>query len=108
MKFTQEFKDKWIAALRSGDYKQCKMNLYDGVGFCCIGVAGKVCGMSEAELYNQEWIWDGMAGSRRVPSIIVGSDSDSNTIECLSSMNDAGTSFNTIADWIEENMEAEA
>ena len=30
---------KLVAALRSGEYKQTKNCLYDGEGYCCLGVA---------------------------------------------------------------------
>lgn len=33
-----EIKSEWVAALRSGDYKQTKDVLSDGQGFCCLGV----------------------------------------------------------------------
>lgn len=39
----EEFRAKWIAALRSGDYKQGKTFLRDGDDhYCCIGVAASV------------------------------------------------------------------
>ncbi len=31
-------KEKWIEALKSDKYEQCTSRLYDGVGFCCLGV----------------------------------------------------------------------
>jgi hypothetical protein len=31
-------KEKWVAALRSGKYKQTSEVLYDYEGFCCLGV----------------------------------------------------------------------
>ena len=33
-----EIKAEWIAALRSGDYKQGRDRLNSGDGFCCLGV----------------------------------------------------------------------
>jgi hypothetical protein len=39
-----EFKSKWIADLRSGVYKQTKSVLYDGDGYCCLGVLCKTAG----------------------------------------------------------------
>lgn len=30
---------KWIKALESGEYRQCRDRLTDGKGFCCLGVA---------------------------------------------------------------------
>ena len=34
----KEIKEKWLSALRSGEYLQCTGKLHDGVGFCCLGV----------------------------------------------------------------------
>ena len=33
---------QWIAALRSGEYKQCKTQLHDGHAYCCLGVACEI------------------------------------------------------------------
>ncbi len=35
-------KEKWLPALRSGKYEQCRNKLHDGSGFCCLGVAADV------------------------------------------------------------------
>lgn len=34
----QDIKERWVAALRSGDYKQTQERLRDANGFCCLGV----------------------------------------------------------------------
>ena len=34
----KEVADKWIAALRSGEYQQTTSSLRDGDAFCCLGV----------------------------------------------------------------------
>lgn len=49
----QEWKDKWVAALRSGEYKQGIGHLQtkDG-GFCCLGV---LCDVVHKELGIGEW-----------------------------------------------------
>ena len=39
-------KAKWVAALRSGEYKQAQGHLKDKVGYCCLGV---LCVISEQE-----------------------------------------------------------
>jgi hypothetical protein len=45
--FTQEIKDKWLAALRSGKYQKGRRALYTDGKFCCLGVAAVViCGYS--------------------------------------------------------------
>jgi hypothetical protein len=33
-----EIKQKWVAALRSGNYKQTKVCLHNKEGYCCLGV----------------------------------------------------------------------
>lgn len=33
---------KWVAALRSGNYRQTQGNLHDDAGYCCLGVACEV------------------------------------------------------------------
>jgi hypothetical protein len=34
----QVIKEKWVAALRSGEYKQTKGYLRNKKGYCCLGV----------------------------------------------------------------------
>src|SRR3954467_3257157 len=34
----KEVRAKWVAALRSGEYKQTKSYLHDEQGYCCLGV----------------------------------------------------------------------
>ena len=47
-----ELKQKWLAALRSGEYKQCSGTLTgragngSDVGYCCLGVLAKVVGLN--------------------------------------------------------------
>ena len=37
-----EHTQKWLDALRSGEYKQGRECLFDSKGYCCLGVAGKL------------------------------------------------------------------
>ncbi len=46
-KLPKEFKDKWVASLRSKRYKQGVGKLSDGDGYCCLGVAGCVMGYQD-------------------------------------------------------------
>ncbi len=52
----KEIKDRWLAALRSGEYKQTTLYLKDDNGYCCLGV---LC-----DLYlkdnNKEWDIEGL------------------------------------------------
>ena len=46
IKIEREFKEKWLAALRSDEYRQIKSRLGDGLnGRCCLGVAADVAGV---------------------------------------------------------------
>lgn len=49
----RNFKRKWVAALRSGKYKQTVSYLYDGGGFCCLGV---MCALRGAKLNEMDQV----------------------------------------------------
>ena len=101
-KLDPEFKAKWVAALRSGGYKQWrggytnwKEGKYDA--FCCLGVAAVLCGKDPK---NAADMW-----SPRVSDLGVNCDDAS----FLAAMNDgkhgqAPHSFAEIADYIERNL----
>lgn len=110
LKLKPEAKEKWLKALRSGEYEQCHDRLSDGEGYCCLGVAAKVinglddrtiqCAGSLPEAkWVHEWFvpiptlsWeDNWARNPRAKGL------------ALSSMNDAGMTFAEIADVIEEH-----
>lgn len=50
----KEIADKWIAALRSGKYKQAKMALRDpeNDSYCCLGVLCDISGLGEWITYE--------------------------------------------------------
>jgi hypothetical protein len=50
-----EIAKKWVAALRSGEYRQSKSQLRRGDGFCCLGV---LCELAAKEGVGQ---WNGTA-----------------------------------------------
>jgi hypothetical protein len=98
----------WIAALRSGEYKQTTGSLQDYKGYCCLGVACKVLiPKDQLELntngdlfgtlpidqsHPPEWLKD------------INRDFSEKTGRSLSVLNDTdGLSFNEIADLLEKN-----
>lgn len=108
-KLPKEFKDKWIAALRSGKYEQGKSALESNGKFCCLGVA---CRVVEVETY----VVDEMTGqlneleyipdNEAIPRFIIGA---TETAAFLSTMNDGDgivppKSFSEISDYIEANL----
>lgn len=89
-----EFKQDWLAALRSGEYEQGKAFLSNNGRFCCLGVAKEICSIEKAsdgiELLNV-----GAAEALGLPYYV----------QCdLSGMNDSGRTFAEIADYIEGNL----
>jgi hypothetical protein len=106
-KLPTEFKSKWIAALRSGEYKQATGELYDEIngGFCCIGVAGHICGIPTEELKLLGVFEYGNKLSLNVPNEIVGEGVENKIVGILTDMNDNDKkSFAEIADYIEANL----
>ncbi len=122
MAMNQELKEKWVKALRSGDYKQDTGKLRsEEDGFCCLGVAVDV-------LMPKEWVNSGdsyfphwTAGPKQ--ELLMPTEGDNNTTEgflpprlakrigitqrrqeILAKMNDDGKAFPEIADYIEKNL----
>lgn len=113
-KLDPEFKAKWVAALRSGEYKQGKCQLYDQKdnSFCCLGVA---CHVASGKL-PLDWYYfipekadlhPGFSHADDVPELLRGGAGIPGT---LAKMNDGVVeydrplSFSEIADYIEENL----
>lgn len=98
-KLPEEFKSKWVAALRSGEYKQCKQTIHDkeSNSFCCIGVAAVLHG------HNPEAHDFSTVGYIQLPDAIANGFRNQNTID-LMHLNDSGKSFTEIADYIEANL----
>lgn len=104
-----EIKTKWIAALRSGEFKQGQGKLRTGDTFCCLGV---LC-----ELYRRttgDGVWTGshfLMASDVLPSSVrnwAGLTHSNPVIfddaTSLAEKNDAGVSFSEIADIINNEL----
>lgn len=101
------FKKKWLAALRSGKYKQTNGTLKKSlpnkkVGYCCIGVACKILNVDFKKLHR---VTTSCPLLKKNDQRILEEKNVGLTVdECrhLSSMNDFGESFAQIADYIEK------
>lgn len=108
-KLPAEFKTKWLAALRSGEYKQGRAQLHNRAQntFCCLGVACKIVA-PDKEIPNASHILHHYEDFKDVPTILKGyhnnSSSSDHPVYKLISMNDRGKSFEDIANWIEKNL----
>jgi hypothetical protein len=103
---------KWVAALRSGRYEQTKDWLYDGRGYCCLGVLAKELGFEFKPGRSGVWKCEGQAedlprevmkgaGMRSVS----GKYHNDSEFSSLSYENDSGATFLEIADIIESRQE---
>lgn len=93
MNFTPEIKAKWVATLRSGDYKQASGSLHWPAfdTYCCLGVLCKIQEMGTVDSKD----------NYRPLEAALGLD----TMMTLVDMNDVDKkSFAEIADYIEENL----
>ena len=100
----QEFKEKWLKGLRSGEYKQGKGQLRTKDGkYCCLGVAAVVNGMQMDRC--GEGLLDEKGHFRGYNPIakIIGDDNVGTLYQMNDSMTD-GKTFEEIADWIEKNI----
>ena len=95
------FKQKWVQALRSGNYAQGSGAMYDSdTGtFDALGVAYRVCGISVEEI-------DGLAYPtgkhyRFLPRDLYEND---DFISKITDFSDRGMSFKWIASYIERNL----
>lgn len=109
------WKERWLKALRGGDYKQGKGALREGDKFCCLGVLCDVVdpdGWAKVDestgrgdlLVCQQ---DRHRGCIIGPGTFVADTTDFTDADStgrLMTMNDSGFTFRHIADWIEENL----
>lgn len=104
-KLPQEFKDKWVAALRSGEYKQGTGVLYnpDTDCYCCLGVAAVLCQVPKDKIVGASIIRHELHFS--IPQQIRGAAGEGCFVGDLTEMNDLEhKSFPEIADYIEQNL----
>ncbi len=141
-KLPKDFATKWLEALRSGKYKQSTSELatidkteneatVDGTGFCCLGVAGHLCGYKINELHGNGFLYSNKYPL--VPLELQNGPSDLNLVQLVSQLNDGSVNiyekksyeirglifreieanaddeikytFSQIADFIEDNVE---
>lgn len=118
----RDFAERWVGALRSGEYQQCSRRLHNGRGYCCLGVAEILSGSEFASDDQGTYFIDGKSESDYLTeetmqaigvgyyngSIECGKDPilvGGKFYVCLSDANDDGRTFAEIADAIEANWE---
>jgi hypothetical protein len=123
-----QVKEKWLTALRSGEYKQTDGALRDSKGFCCLGVLCDVytkennkeweCVVFSDEATGHYWKFDG--SMETLPQTVIDwAELDDNCPEVryvidpnytiddkylIADLNDRGINFKVLADLIEEQL----
>lgn len=119
----REFRDKWVHALRTTKRKQGEGVLKERVinpdteraeiRYCCLGIACEIDDRVKLTWIDGEACWGAQLrnGDHGESSYTVLPSDYADTIGLsrsamnrLTDMNDSGTSFPEIADWIEENL----
>ena len=93
-----ELKEKWVKALRSGEYKQAFLSLRSGQSYCCLGVLCVVAGLTITDDGCGVDIAGKPSGYLPIKELI-GHDPD-----LFWDKNDGGMPFPEIADYIEQNL----
>lgn len=117
----KKLKKQWVKALRSGEYKQCQLQLRrfdeeNGESFCCLGVLADLAVDGDWNECNELVTSEGLVRCAYVPTTLL----DHGTQTTLVNMNDGedsywnndractveteGKTFAEIADYIEENL----
>jgi hypothetical protein len=100
-----EVRDRWVAALRSGEYEQGMDQLKDNDKFCCLGVLCDVVGFDLDSHDGQGGTWafaTGIDWSGEPPILL--DLLEQPVRNKLANMNDNGSTFTEIADHIEREV----
>lgn len=108
-KLPKGFKTKWLKALRSGEYKQGRRKLKkEGAKapvWCCLGVAGDICGVTNFKNEGYFLKGKGIVGINKVPKQLIGNWLQNDLVDSLTYFNDIKKwSFKKIATWIEKTL----
>lgn len=117
IRMPKELLAKWLAALRSGDFQQCRgsmMKVDEGQpGFCCLGVLAKVADADESEMARGtpsrrfldsariEFVTEGPKSNGLMDSADAGNPYLPPIQNFATCANDGGRTFAEIADAIE-------
>lgn len=113
-----QHRKEWIEALRSGKYKQVQAALRRSSGYCCLGVACDLSGLTEwtthdidnggnqwYSYFDEECILPSeVADYFGVPTeVALSTIPEGQDAKTLIGMNDAGETFEKIAEFIEKD-----
>lgn len=100
----KDFAEKWVKALRSGEYKQGRGHLFQYETYCCLGVACHIAGVSEQLMIenNDDILTAACFFDTEIPKQL---KSNADFCNLLVRLNDTTRKpFPEIADWLEQNV----
>lgn len=106
VKIKKDIRNKWLKALRSNRYTQCKGLLSNGIGNCPIGVLGRSLGVKNRSMISKSTPntleYD---EAIKFPEMFLRAEKhESKILNKIMEMNDfKNKSFKEISDYIEEN-----
>ena len=106
-KMNPAIKDKWIAALRSGEYEQTTGQLRNGDSFCCLGVLCNVHAYEHPHIAKRQEKCGVYMGCTTMPPDAVRNWAgihDDQYLRRFAEFNDTGSTFAQIADAIERDL----
>jgi hypothetical protein len=103
-----QVKEKWVAALRSGNYQQARNGLKKGGGYCCLGVLCDIVNPDGWENING-YNYYRFGGSKDDCALPIPLENEvglgRNSVSACITLNDTQRqSFDQIADYIEKNL----
>ena len=98
-----DVKQKWVAALRSGQYKQGRGRLRQEDKYCCLGVLCDLSPIGTWESVESGIVYFG-ADVLTPNAVDEWACLYGSQIATLATLNDEGKSFSEIADYIEANL----
>lgn len=106
----RELRDKWVAKLRDPETKQCKGALEKNDSNCCLGVLCNAVGIEKGSPFLTRDIYFHFTSYDEWKSSLPPTGFQGlsfKQIQKLYKMNDSGSTFPEIADWIEQNIPVE-
>lgn len=103
----RNWKKRWVAALRSGQYKQTRKKLTNGTAFCCLGVLCNLEALDKGEpwdIVDRDYTYK-LSGYNLPTALRLKAGLTRLQEDILMDLNDkARYDFTEIADYIEDNL----
>lgn len=101
---TNYLKKKWLCALKSGKFKKRREGLNINNTYCCLGVLGAVCGLTDRQLQDMSSIYTKEKNVLLSEGFLEEVNLSSYEQETLAIINDETDGFDSVIAYIEKNI----